>query len=241
MSIFAASVRVSALLSLTLLLVGCHYLRSADIPMTAEYFHYHADNTTLVVLLPGLGDEAGNYIEYGTLQQILACRQNANVIGVDSHFGYYRERIIGERLRQDVIEPALAAGISEIWVLGVSLGGLGSLVYRQMYPREVEGVILMAPYLGERDELQAWLSDPQGYRQGSPSDLVDLWEDLEKAQPPNDSITLAYGVDDDFYWQHLWLASRLDETQVVSAPGGHGWKIWQGLWPQALRRSGLCR
>ena len=130
---------------------GCHYLKRAEIPMSGEYFHYREDNRTLVVLLHGLGGESANFVNYRTVDQILECRPDANVYGADSHFGYYRERIIVERLRQDVIAPARARGITQIWLAGVSLGGFGSLVYRLDHADDVEGVILVAPYLGEWD------------------------------------------------------------------------------------------
>ena len=222
------------------LVCACQYLRPVEIPLQAEYFHYRDTNSTLVVLLHGLGGKPANFLKYGTLEQILECNPDVNVVGVDGHFGYYREGIIIDRLQQDVIQPARAAGVSTIWLAGVSLGGLASLDYRQQYPGEIEAVILMAPYLGEWDELQAYLADPQAFRESANSDYLDVWDSLLNIASKQAEITLAYGDADDFHPELQWLASRLDPQQVITAPGGHRWTVWQGLWPEALKRSGLC-
>jgi pimeloyl-ACP methyl ester carboxylesterase len=222
------------------LVCACQYLRTAEIPMQAEYFHYRDANSTLVVLLHGLGGKPANFLKYGTLDQVLECNPDVNVVGVDGHFGYYREGIIIDRLHRDVIQPARAAGVSRIWLAGVSLGGLASLDYRQQYPGEIEAVILMAPYLGEWDELQAYLADPAAIRERVNPSFAGLWDSLVELQPKQAGITLAYGDADGFHPELQWLASRLDPQQVITAPGGHRWTVWQGLWPQALKRSGLC-
>ena len=158
-----------------LLLGACVYLKPAEIPMGGDYLHFDERNTTLVLLLHGRGGSPDNFSRYATVTQILDCNPRVNLYAPDSHFGYYRERIISERLRLDVIQPALDAGITRVWLLGVSLGGLGSLAYQMEYPEEVSGVILMAPYLGEWDELEAYVADPGGSR----SDFVEIWRALE--------------------------------------------------------------
>jgi pimeloyl-ACP methyl ester carboxylesterase len=218
---------------------ACFYYQSAEIPMTGDYFHYRETNTTLVVLLHGRGGSAANFATHGTVEQILACQPAANVIGANSHFGYYRERILTERLHADIIQPARAAGVTRVWLLGVSLGGFGSLVYRLHHPGEVDGIILMGAYLGDWDELEAWRADPAGYRAPGESIFVEVWRELD-ATPRDRGLTLAYGDNDAMRRQQRWLAGLLGEERVVTAPGGHDWTVWRTLWPQALQRSGLC-
>jgi pimeloyl-ACP methyl ester carboxylesterase len=219
-----------------LLVSGCVYTQPVELPMGGEYFHYRDSNTTLVLLLHGLGGSAANFSRNGTVEQILDCNPRVNVYGADSHFGYYRERIISARLREDVIQPALDAGVTRVWLLGVSLGGLGSLAYRLDYPEEVAGIVLMAPYLGEWDELEAYIADPAS----SNSDFVEIWRGLESMATQERLVTLAYGEGDSMYRQHRWAASLLAAEQVVSMPGNHRWSVWRQLWPRALQRSGLC-
>ncbi len=208
--------------------------------MTSEYYHFHASNTTLVVLLHGRGGRAGNFVKYGAVEQIRDCQPKTNIVGVDSHFGYYRERIIEERLREDVIKPARAAGIRQVWLLGISMGGLGSLVYRSRYSDDIEAVILMAPYLGEWEELNDYARNPDLARASGDPDFIEVWDGVSATDLDNPAITLAFAEDDDNNRQHRWLASLLDDSRIVSGPGAHEWSSWRKLWPEALMRSGLC-
>jgi pimeloyl-ACP methyl ester carboxylesterase len=209
--------------------------------MTGEYFHYQEANTTLVVLLHGLGGGAANFVTYGTVAEILDCRPDANLYGANSHFGYYRERVLIERLHADIIQPARAAGIDRIWFLSVSLGGMGSLIYQSEHPEDIEGMILMAPFLGDWDELEAYIEDPLNDNASSEAAFVKVWRNLDSQQSLQAMLTLAYGEDDSMNRQHQWLASLLAENRVIAASGEHDWAVWQKLWPQALQRSGLCQ
>ena len=164
--------------------------------MSGEYFHYQAANTTLVVLLHGLGGGAENFQTYGTVEEIRTCAPAANIFGANSHFGYYRERNLIERLHVDIIQPARAAGIKRIWFLGVSMGGMGTLVYQSEHPEDIEGIILMAPYLGEWDELEAYIEDPLNNNASSEPAFVKVWRNLDSSKSLQAMLTVAYGEDD---------------------------------------------
>lgn len=235
-----AAARLTATLLLALTAAGCALLRPAETPIASEYYHYDEANSALVVLLPGRGDGPGHFVRHGTVEQIRACRPGANILAVDSHFGYYRERIIEQRLREDIIGPARANGVRQVWIAGISMGGLGGLVYRQKNPADVDGVILMAPYLGDWDDLEVYLRGSPAARDGLDSDFVEIWDAIETIPPQQTALALAFGEDDGFKRQHRWLADVVGEQRVVSSPGGHDWKTWKALWPDLLQRSGLC-
>jgi len=236
----SASALYLIVLAVVSLVSSCVYLKPASIPILSEYYNYHETNSTLIVLLPGFDEPPTNFIKFGAVEQIIACQSNINILGVDSHFGYYRDATIIERLHEDIIKPARDAGIQKIWLLGISLGGLGSLIYRQTHPEEIEAVIVMAPYIGEWDELSAYQSEPKKSRETIRPELVELWDGLTTIPVDDPAITLAFGENDYNSKQHQWFASLLNEDKVVSGPGGHRWTVWQKLWPKALRRSGLC-
>jgi len=228
------------LVALATLAAGCALLKPTSIPIPSEYYRYQPSNSTLIVLLHGRGGAATNFVKYGAVEQIAACRPGANILGLDSHFGYYRKRIISERLRTDIIKPARDNGIRQVWILGISMGGLGGLVYRQRYPEDIEAVILMAPFLGKWGDLELYVNNPQRAREFGNPDYVAIWDALTTTSADEPAITLAYGESDDFNNQHRWLAGLLDPEKTVSGPGGHNWNAWQELWPEALNRSGLC-
>ena len=65
-----------------------------------------------------------------------------------------QESVIGceivERIREDIIIPAKARGYRNIWMLGISMGGMGAIWYDRTHPGDVNGLILLSPYLGEK-------------------------------------------------------------------------------------------
>jgi pimeloyl-ACP methyl ester carboxylesterase len=87
-----------------------------------------------------------------------------------------------ERLRAEVIEPAQARGYDDIWLLGVSIGGFGSLLYAGEFPADIRGIVLLAPYLGgsrtpraieAAGGLEVWRGAAR------PSPFVDGWVALQ--------------------------------------------------------------
>ena len=57
-----------------------------------------------------------------------------------------------------MIDPARREGKDNIWLVGFSMGGLGSLLYLREHPEYIEGVCLIAPFLGDEEiieEIQA--------------------------------------------------------------------------------------
>ena len=56
-----------------------------------------------------------------------------------------------ERLATDVIAPAKARGYDEIWMMGPSMGGFGSLFYARAHTTDITGVLSIAPFLGDED------------------------------------------------------------------------------------------
>ena len=157
--------------------------------------------------------------------------------------------IVIERLRNDVIAPAQAQGYSAIWVLGISLGGFGGMLYAQERPGELAGLVALAPYLGERATsteidnaggLARWQA-PVGWldlTQKEPREQA-LWRWLQgysatvrpSARPP---LYLGYGVDDRFRFSHRLLAATLPPERVFTTEGGHDWPQWRRLWRAML-------
>ena len=228
------------ILAIVLLASSCVYLNPASKPIPSKYYNYNDSNSTLILLLPGFGDSPVSFIKHDTVEQILACQPNANILGVDSHFAYFRTSTIVERLHEDIIKPASDAGMQNIWLLGVSMGGLGSLLYQQQYPDMVEAVVVMAPYIGEWDELSVYQTGDENLRESINPEFIQLWDGLANSATTDPTITLAFGENDKSSKQLRWFASLLDDSKVVRASGGHRWTVWNKLWPEALRRSGLC-
>jgi pimeloyl-ACP methyl ester carboxylesterase len=91
---------------------------------------------------------------------------------VNAHLGYYAARTVLERLRQDVIGPARAR-YESIRLIGVSMGGLGTLLYAGRYPGHVTDVARLAPFVGEARIIED-ITAAGGPRLWSPSPVVEL-------------------------------------------------------------------
>ncbi len=218
---------------------ACVYLQQTTRPIQSHYYYYDQSSTTLVLLLPGLGEYPEQFVKQGIVDQLTSCRADANILGVNSHFGYYREASLLQRLQQDIIDPAKDEGIRQFWLLGVSLGGLGSLMtYRDNF-ETVQGAILMAPYIGDEDALSAFIANPEK-PQVANARQVELWRWLNSESGKAANITLTYGDGDRLNAQHEWLAGLLDKSNVVKTAGKHNWSTWKLLWPEALLQSGIC-
>jgi len=197
----------------------------------------------LLVCLPGIGDEAKDFEDWGFVDLVRAHPWAADVLLVDAHYGYYADRTLLEQLHQDVMLPASTSGYRSIWLAGISMGGLGALLYASHYPKDVQGVVAIAPFLGTRTLVQE-IAVSGGLAQWSstvtPSDEIQTlwrWAHSQRTdRAPMPEIVLAFGETDSFVEGHRLLATSLPQTHVLTAPGGHRWPVWRELWRTFLQR-----
>lgn len=102
----------------------------------------------LIVFLPGIGDLAADFAARGFIGPIAQSGLAADAVAVDAHYGYYARRSVIDRLAHDVVLPARKRGYWEIWLVGISMGGLGALSYATQHPEHLDRVVLLAPDLG---------------------------------------------------------------------------------------------
>ena len=232
-----------ALPSAAALFASCWWIpRPAVVPLrTIAYPGAGAAAGDLLVFLPGRGDRAEDFAERGLLAAARTAGLEADVLAVDAHLAYYYKRVITERLWADVVLPARARGYRRLWVVGISLGGLGSISLAKEHPDAVAGILAIAPYLGEPDlsrEIEAagglarWNGAP------SEADFRGVWGFLRgyAAKDERTPLWLAYGESDRYAYGHRLLASALPADRVLVAPGGHDWKAWDPLWAEFLAR-----
>jgi pimeloyl-ACP methyl ester carboxylesterase len=204
----------------------------ATIPMGQHAYPRAADGgqrpRALLVLLPGRGDAGEDFAEHGFVETVRRSGFEVDVVAVDAHYGYYANRTLPERVHEDVLVPNRAS-YDEIWLLGISMGGIGSLLTAQRYPSEVDGVILVAPFLGRRRTLleiekaggvDAWTPPKH------PSWDEGVWAWIKTTDTP---IYLAYGTEDFGARAHALLARTLPKDRVVTRAGEHTWSTWTPL------------
>jgi S-formylglutathione hydrolase FrmB len=182
-----------------------------------------------------------DYERHGFL--LAACKRGitADMAVVDAHYGYYANRSILDRLHHDVIQPAREAR-SAISLVGISLGGLGALLYAGRYANTIDRVVALAPYLGPPRVL-AEIAGAGGLSTWTPSfpltcssdeqELRLMWQGLQsrtRQRSGSPEIYLGYGEQDGFRAGHRLLAEALPRGHVVTVPGGHNWATWRQLW-----------
>ncbi len=194
---------------------------------------------TLLVLLPGAYDTPQDFERYGFVSTVRERQLPVDLLLLDAHTGYYTSQQIIDRLLHEVVQPARAQGYARIWLVGISLGGYGSLMFASRHVELVDGLFVMAAFLGRRDlpaaigragGLRAW----NGELQGADAHDLALWRWLQSrataptpARPP---LWIGYGDDDRFVASNRLIADTLPPAQVLVTNGGHDWAPWQRLW-----------
>lgn len=221
---------------LLLLAMGCARLRPAPVPMrTLEIEPGAAGTKSLIVLLPGRRDRPEDFQRFGWGELARKAGVDARIVAADAHMGYYTRRTVIERLRQDVIAPS---GAERVWLVGISLGGTGSILYSIEHPEDVDGITLFAPYLGE-EGLRKEIEAAGGLSGWNPGDTTDfqrrMWAWFKAG--PEIPVYLGWGERDGFAPMNALLARSLPPERVFTVEGGHDWRAWTKLWERFLGSS----
>ncbi len=235
----------------TALLSGCLLPRSVEGPMKSvtDTLNCTPKPSTLIVLLPGAYDKPQDFIDQGFVVAVRNRHINADIQLIDAHTGYYTNQQIVQRLEEEVVQPARDHGYTNIWFAGISLGGYGSLLYSMNKPQALNGIILMAPFMGPRD-IPAEIARLGGIKPWSGAlsmqDSIDtqLWRSLKNYADPQARLPatyLGYGASDRFAKPNALLAEVLPQDRSFVIPGGHDWATWQQLWAHFLDSSALPR
>ncbi len=196
--------------------------------------------SSLLVMLPGSYSLPEEFQSEGFVGIARAHHLAADLRLVDAHVRYYQNRSVIDRLAEDVVRPARAQGYRQIWLVGISIGAVGAMLYADAHPDDVDGVVLIAPYLGTQltakeikvaGGLARWPSP-----EVTPGDLdTILWHWLQGQTAAESTVKklplfLGYGAQDRFVYNDEVLRAALPAAQVFTAPGGHDWPAWRTVW-----------
>ena len=206
---------------------------------TIEYSSPLQPAKCLFVLLPGAGDRAERFRKQGFVEDLQNRKLSIDIRAVDATMGYYMKDTLVNRLKADIITPAKMRGYQEIWLVGPSMGGLGSLLYSRMHSAEVTGVLAIAPFLGDKDlieeiaeagELKHWQAPPRVGAMTRDNYQRELWRWLQAVTQGREAapqIFLGYGTSDRLSRADALLAGALPTSRVFLATGGHEWPVWR--------------
>ena len=221
---------------LALLLAACSAGGDVTRPVPTLFLPAAQPAHRLVVMLPGRGDSLDSLARTGVAQMIHEQWPDADLVLAGLTMPFYRQGRAVERLRDEVLIPAHAERYGQVWLAGISLGGLGALMYDRAHPGDIDGMLLVSPYLGDEPlyrEIQAagglshWRPgpvqplSPQNYQR-------ELWRSIQHWPPARTrSVWVAYGDSERFRDRIRLLATRLPPGHVFELPGHHNWTLWR--------------
>ena len=241
-------VLVPMLLACLLTLVGCAAGGDISKPVPTTFIAAPLPANRLVVILPGRGDSLQGLTDTGIAGVIQQSWPEADVLLTGLTMPFYRQGRAVQRLHDEVIEPARRKGYQQVWLAGISLGGMGTLLYDSEYPDQIDGLLLLSPYLGEDAVLQqirqaggiaAWQAGPP-QAIGPDTFQHELWRSLQAwSQRPQrtGSSWIAYGADEPFRQPIELMTPLLPADHVIMLPGKHDWKLWKPAMRALLERT----
>jgi pimeloyl-ACP methyl ester carboxylesterase len=209
---------------------------------------------TCIVCLPGAYHAAADLSSAGFDSRVRERALPIDLAFVDVDLSYLGDRRPLDRLKHDIVLPARAMGYRSIWMAGISLGGFIALDYAASNPGDLDGVCLLAPYLGSRiltreiaaaPGLAAWAAGPAA----ESDEERRIWRFIQARHPRAQRalargadahpwypppLYLGYGREDRFSDAHRLMAEALPADAVDVVPGGHDLKTWTVLWENFL-------
>lgn len=228
-----------AALLMSLVLWGCATWRkpTGPIPVQAIPAPQQGAARLLVIVLPGRGDDLSDLAKTGMAEVIQKAWPQADVLLAGATLDYYAEGKVPQRLHDEIIAPARARGYKEIWLTGASMGGMGALMYERVYPHDVTGIVLFAPYMGEPGLIRQ-IADAGGVARwdvgAKPAALdadnyqTEIWRVVQDWQDPAEAqrIWLVCGDSDRFIEAAKLISPLLPPDHFVELKGSHDWGTW---------------
>jgi pimeloyl-ACP methyl ester carboxylesterase len=193
----------------------------------------------LVLLLPGRLSPPEEFVQFGIVDLVRKQRPLARIVAPDLHLGYYMRGLADVYLHEEIISPAKKQGL-RVTIIGVSMGGLGALTYSLRFPGEVDEMLLLSPFVGEKEllaeieragGLEKWESPVETPRSKAEA-LQKMWIEikrqwLSRSGPPF-PIALAVGKSDRLLASNRFFARYiLKPDQLIEIEGGHDWDCWK--------------
>ncbi|HEV8016823.1 MAG TPA: hypothetical protein VGP48_14890 [Stellaceae bacterium] len=191
----------------------------------------------LLIMLTGVDIRAEDFVVQDFVATLAAGAAAVDLLIAEPALDDYLDGSIAERLVAMLSEQPLAR-YRRVWLGGISLGAFGALLVASAERFPVDGVVLLAPFLGvpgliaevERaGGLAAWQPGPVAANDGERRVLAWLKSHIAAGRP-RPVLQLAYGARDRFGPGARLLAACLPAGQVHVEEGGHDWPTWTKLW-----------
>jgi pimeloyl-ACP methyl ester carboxylesterase len=209
-------------------------------PFIFEPAHAGRDAPVRLILLPPAYGSPDDFIANGFASAVRERRLDADLVFAALQLQHVDDRSILSRLHEETILPARAAGCT-VWLGGISLGAYIALCYAGRWPRGLDGLCLLAPYLGSHI-ITGEIARAEGIGNWQPGTLAEgdeerrVWRFIKTLRSGVLPVHLGMGSEDRFADRHRLMAAALAPADVDVAPGIHDWTTWHRLWVRFLDR-----
>jgi pimeloyl-ACP methyl ester carboxylesterase len=194
-----------------------------------------------VLLMPGAYQRPEDFITAGFATALQARGLDVDLEFIAPEFAHLLDRSVLDALHDEVILPVRADGCRELWLGGVSLGGFIALCYAERRLQGLDGLCLLAPYLGNR-MVTGEVARAGGVQHWRPGPLAAddeerrVWSLIQRLHGGPLQLFVGLGRSDRFGHGHALLAGALPAAAVQFVEGGHDWPTWLRLWACFLDR-----
>lgn len=234
-----------------LILTSCIASLNVDDPVDLVWDKAERKSDRLIVFLPGIYDTAETFKEEDFFILAREAGVEADMLAASIHIGHLINYKMIERIEKDVFRPIQNQGYKNIWLVGLSLGGLNSLEYFRTHEKKICGVVVLAPYiLNEKlvKEIENKSDDVWQPMVGKYEDIIEkriqtLWLWV-KNKADSSKIYLGYGDKDVYSSNHKVFAKYLSKGNVIEIEGKHNWETGKKLWQHQLltrKKTGLLQ
>lgn len=244
-------IRFLFILSISVLLLACSQNSDVNEPVELVWDKKGIRTDELIVFLPGLYDKAEIFKE----EQFFTMARNAGIkadmVAASIHIDHLLQERVTERIEKDVFKNAIKSRYKNIWFVGVSLGGLNSLLFYKKHAKDICGVVALAPYLAGK-VLTKELQKAGGIKNWSPvyidnskevddneimyRNLQKLWIWFKDQDRKNNlkQIFIGYGDEDRYIDTQKLFSVLLPVNNITVIAGKHKWKTGRKLWLKQL-------
>lgn len=230
---------------ITFSLVTCALLIDVNKPVDLVWDKTGKKTDDLIIFFPGLYDSAEKFKDEAFFSIARKEGITADMVSANVNVYHLVKEMMIERIEKDVFAHAKVTGYKNLWLVGVSLGGLNALLLNIKHEKDICGVVTLAPYvantllikdLRDAKEIKNWKPDSDENKLVLEKRLQFLWVWLKEKSSNNklNNIYLGYGKEDKYINAIELFENILDKNHVVTVKGGHTWETSQKIWQKQL-------